>query len=668
MRLFRLAVTLPLLAGLAQAQPALPAQPKDAGTPAVPSAYQGLGAASVSPEIIAKFAPPPLSPTISAHIQAMLDVRSPSGGLVSSDGKHLFFSWNVTGVRQVWRLDGPQRFPVELTGGEDATSPVDLAPDGSFLLVSRDLGGEENPGLYWQAATGGPLNVIQHVKGIQTFAEFITDDGRFVYFRANDVKPDSFAIYRWEKKTGKKEQVFAEPGLWRVADHQPDGRLLLTKSVGSAVSEIHEWNPATKTLTPVVGVGEQEEYRAAYGAAAGEVLVLTPKLGEFRRLYSWKAGVLAAVTPLINHDVSSFSIDPTRRRILYTINEGGYTRLRAMDAKTYKPIALPKLPDADHVRSGFLSHNGRYAVLFVDVGTAPMVNFVLDWQTSRVTQWQLPSAPEIDLGTFVRATLETYPARDGTRIPMLVRRPANCAAPCPVVVSFHGGPEGQSVPGFSVWAQLFVDAGFIFIEPNVRGSDGYGKTWYHADDGTKRLGIITDIEDCARYVRKSFAAGGKEPKVGILGGSYGGYSTLIGMTMFAGAYDVGVSIVGISNLVTFLTNTAPYRRVLRTSEYGDLEKDREALIKLSPITYIDRIKAPLLVIQGANDPRVPVGEAVQMHQALERRGLDSPLIIFADEGHGSQKRGNRVQELGHAIRFLQQHLQTVRESAGEPAQ
>jgi dipeptidyl aminopeptidase/acylaminoacyl peptidase len=146
------------------------------------------------------------------------------------------------------------------------------------------------------------------------------------------------------------------------------------------------------------------------------------------------------------------------------------------------------------------------------------------------------------------------------------------------------------------------------------------------------------------------------PRVAITGGSYGGYSTLVGMTMFAGSYDVGVAVVGFSNIVTFLQNTAPYRRVLRVNEYGDPEKDREALLKLSPITYIDKVKGPLLIIQGANDPRVPVGEALQMHAALEQRGLKSPLIIFADEGHGSQKRANLVQELGQTLKFLSEHL------------
>jgi dipeptidyl aminopeptidase/acylaminoacyl peptidase len=239
----------------------------------------------------------------------------------------------------------------------------------------------------------------------------------------------------------------------------------------------------------------------------------------------------------------------------------------------------------------------------------------------------------------------------------LIRRPEKCASdPCPVVVSFHGGPEAQSKPGFSVHAQLFVEAGFVFVEPNVRGSDGYGKTWLRADDGPKRLEIITDIEDAAKWARQKFASKGVQPKLGIYGGSYGGYSVLMGMTMFAGAYDAGVDVVGISNLKTFLLNTAPYRRVLRISEYGDPVKDADALAKLSPITYVDRVKAPLLILQGATDPRVPAGEAVQIHEAFRAKGIPSELMIFPDEGHGAQKRENRVLMVGHAIAFFEKHL------------
>src|SRR5262249_30877211 len=158
-----------------------------------------------------------------------------------------------------------------------------------------------------------------------------------------------------------------------------------------------------------------------------------------------------------------------------------YTRLHALDAKSGKPLTLPRLPDADHVFFGSTTPNGRYTALSIDTGRRPLQSYVLDWQTNSLVAWHEPSTPELDTSTFARAQLETYPARDGTPIPAFVRRPAACTPlPCPVVIDFHGGPEGQARPGFDVVGQAFVDAGFVLVQPNVRGSDGYGKTWLHA--------------------------------------------------------------------------------------------------------------------------------------------------------------------------------------------
>src|SRR5262249_12413728 len=158
----------------------------------------GHGAASVAAEVLAKFAPRPLPSETSRHIQAMLDVRAPGVGTLSPDGKTLFFTWNVTGTSQIWKLDGPRRFPVQLTGGEDQTNIRGVTPDGKPLVVSRDRKGEENPGLYLQAPDGGPLELIQHKPGVQTAYEFTSDDSKYIYFRSNDVKPDSYAIYRYD--------------------------------------------------------------------------------------------------------------------------------------------------------------------------------------------------------------------------------------------------------------------------------------------------------------------------------------------------------------------------------------------------------------------------------------------------------------------------------------
>ena len=614
--------------------------------------YTGHGAASIPKEVLDRFAPKPLPDELTRTIQAMLDVRAPSAGVLAPDGSALYFRWKVTGTNQIWRVDGPMRFPIQLTGGQDQTGVSDVTPDGTALIIERDRKGEENPGLYLLSPKGGPLQLIQHKPGIQTSFQFVSDDGRYIYFRSNDKKPDAYALYRYDRAQKRVEDVFAQEGLWTVADQKP-GKLLLGKEVGSNMIEVFEWDESARRLTPLFGQGEREEYVPGYGPGEGEVLVETPHFGEFRRLYSWSKGKFTPLSAQMSFDVSEWSIDRPRRRILYTVNERGYTRLHAMDALTHKELPLPPLPTADHVRFGQTTRDGRFTVIAVDTGTEPLQSYVVDWKSGRLARWHTGSAPEIDLTSFVRARSETYPARDGTQIPVFVREPKSCAAPCPIVVNFHGGPEAQALPGFSVHAQMFVDSGFIFVEPNVRGSDGYGKTWLHADDGKRRLQIITDIEDAASWARKRFGGG----KLGIYGGSYGGYSSLIGMTMFAGAYDAGVEIVGISNLVTFLMNTAPYRRALRVSEYGDPEKDRDALLQLSPITYIDKVKGPMLLIQGASDPRVPAGEALQIHDALRARNLPVELVIFPDEGHGAQNRNNQVYQIGYSLRFFAKYLQ-----------
>ena len=642
--------------------PKTPTAPAPAAPEAQPEAaqegYSGFGLKSVSAEVLAKYAPQPLKPEVARRIQSLLDLRSPSVGRISPDGKRLYFSWSISGSPQVYRLDGPESFPVQMTAGEDVTSVVGITPDGRWLIVARDRNGEEFPGLYLQdAVKGGPLIPILHEPSVRTRFELVSRDSAYVYFAANDRKNDSFRIFRYDIANKTREVVFDREGLWSIADLHDDGRLLLSKATGSLWAEIWEWNPKTETLTPIIGQDEKEEHSVAYGAREGEILVRTSKLGDFRRLYRLEGGKLTPITPEIPHDVAAFSIDRQKRRILYQVNEAGYMKVFAIDAKTFEPIQLPELPDADRVLLGATSDDGRFTTLGIDDGRTPLSTWVIDWNERKLTKWLSPSVPEVDASRFARAKLESYPARDGTNIPVFIRMPEKCATEtCPVIVRFHGGPESQSVAGFNLIAQMYVDAGFVLVDPNVRGSDGYGKAWLRADDGPKRLDIITDIEDAAIWARKRFAVNGKEPKLGVLGGSYGGYSTLMAMTKFAGAYDAGVSIVGISNLVTFLENTAPYRRMLRISEYGDPVKDREALIQLSPTTYIDRVKGPLLILHGATDPRVPAGEAVQIRDALAKKGVPAPLMIFPDEGHGASKRSNQVLMFGHSLSFFQEHL------------
>ncbi|MEZ4368053.1 MAG: prolyl oligopeptidase family serine peptidase [Kofleriaceae bacterium] len=671
------------------------AAPADAAPPA-PEGYVGLGAGSVDPAVVAAHAPPPLSPEVSARIEAMLDARAAPAGALTSAGDRMVFTWRVTGRAQVWRADGPRAFPVQLTGGEDHSSLAAIAPDDAHLVISRDHGGSEDPGLYWMSIEGGAPTPILARAGVQARLAFVSDDSRWVYYLSNDGTPGSYALARWDVRTGAREAVFTEPGLWSVLDRRPRAAidpalpalpagvdpatrvgdvLLLSRALGNAQNEVFELDLGTGALSPRLGVGqpadagpdEREQYQAVFDATPGGLLVRTDARDDRLRLYRWRAGEFTPVTPVQPAEIAAMTIDHPRTRIYLVVNDGGRRRVEVLDARTGRALALPPPPApirGDNAWLSGLSRDGRFVQVTFDGARQLPTTVVWDWRRKAWATWTLGSAPELDVARFAPVTIEQYPARDGTPIPMLVRRPPGCPAPdapgatppCPVVVQFHGGPEIQALPSFSPLAQLYVDAGFVFVEPNVRGSAGYGKAWLHADDGPRRVQVITDVEDCARHLRTAWARGGVAPRLGVVGRSYGGYTSLYAMSVFAGAYDVGVAEVAIASLPSFLANTAPYRRALRISEYGDPVRDAEVLRELSPLTHADRVVAPLLLLHGVNDPRVPVGEALQMYAALERRGIPGGLILFADEGHGTSSRANQVLALGHTLAFFEQHL------------
>lgn len=620
-----------------------------------PQSYTGFGRDSLTPELLSRYAPRPLQPELKNKIEKYMDIRSPSAGYIDSQARRLYVNWSVTGTNQVWRVNGPQRFPLQMTGGEDATYVRGVSPDSKWIVVSRDSMGDEFYGLYLQASEGGELIEIIKKDKVQASFQNFSDDSQWIYYVANDREESSYAVYRYNIKSQNSELLFSEPGIWRIGDYKDARNLILVNHRGSLNNEHFHFDPQTKKLTPLIGQGLNEDFQVGFTRRPNEYVVLTDQLRDFRSLYLLKGKKLLPITPEFDFNLSYFLTDRELDKLVYVTNEKGYHRVHAMRLKTLKNYKLPAFKGAEQIYAGAFSPNGRYISLAIETAQAPTTNYIYDFKTGTSTQWVLPSSPEINTSQFVAAELEYYRAEDGTQIPMFVWRSEKCKKElCPVIVNFHGGPESQFTPGFSTTVNLFLEQGFTFVAPNVRGSDGYGKKWLRADNGPKRLDVITDIRDCARYIKEKWKMRETSPSVGIYGGSYGGYSALVGMTMFAGEYDSGVAVVGMSSLLSFLQNTAPYRRELRINEYGDPEKDKEALLKLSPVSYIDQVKGPILILHGASDPRVPAGEAVQFFEQVKAPG--SEMIIFPDEGHGVRKRTNRVLMLGYVIDFFKKTL------------
>lgn len=626
------------------------------------AAYSQFGIESVSKDDLKKYAPKDISTAMKNKLALYMDIQTPAGGQLHPNGKDLFFNWRISGYQQIWKMSGPNSYPVQMTGGKDLTTLMSVAPNGQFIIFHRDIDGQENPGIYIQSVNGGPLTKIFHEPKVRAAYQFITDDSKEIYFTSNHEDAQSFFVYKINIETRKIEPVSKEKGYWYVMDHEGD-RLLLGFAKTSFANDVYELNLKTNEKKWLLGEKSEDPFDVRFLRGSNKYIVRTVD-NDFKTLKLLDNGKLKNIIKAEKHDVESFDLSDKRDFMAYELNRDGYTELNifkitsegAISELNYKASMPVNLQKADHLRIQFNRTNSK-VIVTSSSSQEPRNFYSLDLITRQWTQWTKTNSPEVKTTSFAVASLEYYKAKDGTSIPMFVRRPKKCKKElCPVMVQFHGGPEGQSFAGFHPLGQLAVEEGFIFVEPNVRGSSGYGRAWLQSDNGPKRKEVVTDIQDAALWIKKNWAINGVAPKVGIFGGSYGGYSTLMGMTYFAGSYDAGVSIVGISNLVSFLQNTAPYRRHVRETEYGFLNKDMASLIELSPINYINKINAPLMIIQGANDPRVPVGEAVQIQKALEKTNKVSELVIFPDEGHGSAKKENKILEWGYVLDYFKKHL------------
>jgi dipeptidyl aminopeptidase/acylaminoacyl peptidase len=267
---------------------------------------------------------------------------------------------------------------------------------------------------------------------------------------------------------------------------------------------------------------------------------------------------------------------------------------------------------------------------------------------------QLTRSPTTVPAEGLRApSLERFASFDGESIPFLVYRPAT-ADPAPIVLEIHGGPEAQRHPMWIPLVQYFVAEGFAVVQPNVRGSTGYGKRFEHLDDGHLRLDTVRDVAVLHDRLREDDRL--DADRTVLYGGSYGGYMVLACLAFEPERWAGGIAVVPISSFVTFLQNTSEYRRAFREREYGSLVHDLEFLVEASPITHVDRIRAPLFLIHGANDPRVPLSEAEQIHEALTARGIRSELLVYEDEGHGLNKLPNRLDAYPRAVAFIDEIL------------
>jgi dipeptidyl aminopeptidase/acylaminoacyl peptidase len=359
------------------------------------------------------------------------------------------------------------------------------------------------------------------------------------------------------------------------------------------------------------------------------------KAGTWNRLFEvdWDTGV---------------SIDWTGSHLALVKNQDGYT-----DVALHDPDSLAR------TRSVPLPHRGIGGTSFSKDGRSIGITFTSPaepgdawlYDIGSHTSTRLTTSPNpVPADVFVQPECHRFTSFDGEQIPVFLYRPREVRDDAPVVVWIHGGPESQYVPSFNALVQYMTYRGYAVAAPNVRGSTGYGKRYHLLDDKRKRLDSVRDLASLHDWLRTT--PGVDHTRAALMGGSYGGYMVLAGLAFQPDLWAAGVDIVGISSLVTFLENTAPWRRKFREREYGSLEHDRDFLLEASPLTHVDDIRAPLFIIHGANDPRVPVGEARQVHAALQAKKIPTEILVYEDEGHGLGKLRNRLDAYPKALDFL----------------
>ncbi|MEQ8858357.1 MAG: alpha/beta fold hydrolase [Pseudomonadales bacterium] len=617
---------------------------------------------------------PPIPEALTTRMRQYRNTRDARFSGWLGDGVLILTRFGSTA--QLHRVDRPLGARRQLTFFAEpvAEAVVPAAPRPEGFVYLRDVGGSEFYQLFYHDLASGEFRML--TDGRSRYTEVVwSDAGDRLAYTTTQRNGRDWDIHV-QNLDGSVEVALETDGVgWIVQDFAPDGtRLLVSRYASINESYLYELSLEDGVLEPLLAA----DLRVAIGRAAyagdGRSVLFTSDLGaEFLRLHrlDLASGAVTVLTGDIAWDVEDFSVAPDGGHLAFTVNEDGYSRLYVWRLPEGARVALPPLPEG--VISELMFHpDGDRIGFSLSLPTAPRDVYSVDLSARSISRWTESEVGGLDPDGFVTPELVAYPTFDSAdgrewlelapaeragavrrRIPAFVYRPDG-PGPHPVYLTIHGGPEAQYRPYFSAALQYYArELGMAVVVPNVRGSAGYGKSYLKLDNGMRREDSVRDIGALLDWI-----AGQPDldaQRVVVSGGSYGGYMVLAALEKYSDRIAAGVERVGISNFVTFLTSTEDYRRDLRRAEYGD-ERDpamRAFLERISPLNNVDRITRPLLIFQGANDPRVPAGESAQIYAALAGRGVPVWYVLALDEGHGFRKKSNSDYQAAATVLFLQ---------------
>ncbi len=609
---------------------------------------------------------PAIPPALVERLQRYANTRAAVLGGWSADGSSILIGTRFANTTQVHRVAMPGGAREQLTFHDEPIAAIAPNPTRDGFVFGKDVGGSEFWQLYWFDGATRETRLLTDGKSRNESPLWSHDGARLAYTSTARNGRDS-DVWVLDPASGDAKAVVTAGGSWEATDFSPDGKALLVQqrvSINEMRPGVVDLASGKLTLFPVDGG------KAAFGAFRwthdGTGVYYTSDEGSAfltLRHHDIRSGRVTGLTAKTPWNVEEFTLSHDGRRLAYVTNEDGYGALHLIDTATRAEVALPALPKGVIGSIAFDPSDTRIA-FDLNSATSPSDVYTVDPGNGRVERWTASEIGGLDASKFVAPELVRFPTFDradgkARTIPAFYYRPraATADAKVPVIINIHGGPESQARPVFSADFQFLAnELGIAVLVPNVRGSDGYGKDYLKLDNGYKREDSVKDIGALLDWIAKQPEL--DPTRVAVQGGSYGGYMVLAAMTHYDARLRAGIDIVGISNFVTFLTNTESYRRDLRRVEYGD-ERDpkmKAFLAKISPTTNAKTITKPLFVASGANDPRVPASEGQQIADTVRTNGGDVWYLEFKDEGHGFRKKANSDYYRAAAMLFWQKHL------------
>ncbi len=576
----------------------------------------------------------------------------------SPDGSRIAFISDLSGTPQVWTCPVAGGWPERVTSFADQVTSEWWSPTDDWIAVEVAPGGGLNQQVYIVRSDGSDLRRLTPGGNENNKLVGWSPDGRTLYVSSSRDDASHYDTFAIDVASGEWRPIARTRGVSNLTHISNDGRwAVLSRVVARGDSDLYllDLVRGTETLlTPHIG---QALFFAARFAADGALWLVSDdgreRSGLARiALRDGAPAPLEFVHTRDDADLEGISIEDAGGRAVLTWSVGGRSELELIDLGTRRRRPLGDLPHEIVTDVWWMRGGPRFAVVLT--GSATPVDIWIFEPQRLPRQLTRSSHPGVDLGALVRPRLETFTAHDGLQLSGWLYVPPGVNAPGPCVLSFHGGPEAQERPVLNRTYQALLANGIAVFAPNVRGSEGFGKTFVHLDDRGKRFDGIRDIQACVDHAVRIGVADPR--RIGITGASYGGYMTMAGITEFPDLFAGAVCVCGIINFLTFFEHTQPWMAAISKSEYGDPETERELLEALSPINKIDRAKTPLLVLHGANDTNVPVVEAEQMVDELRKRNVTVDVVIFPDEGHGFTKTVNRTRAAVETVRWFAKYL------------